>query len=143
GANGRNVFGIAGTGLYQFANWRTLTGFDAGSTATSSAMPDTAIVRPNTYQAGRANVMIFSFSGANSISINLSTTGLINGQTYTIRNAQDYFGTPVLTGTYNAANPTVTVSLTGTSQSVAMPIGYGYTPPTTCPQFCPMIVVPN
>jgi len=106
-------------------------------------MPNTVVVRPNAYQPGRANVMIYSFSGATTATINLASTGLVNGQSFVIRNAQNYFGTPVLTGTYNSSNPTVTVSLTGAAQTVAEPIGHGYTPPTTCPQFCPMIVVPN
>jgi hypothetical protein len=143
GSAGRSVFGVTGVGLQQFANWKTLTGFDSNSSSTSTAIPTTVIVRPNSYQMGRANVIIYSVSGVTTANIDLSSVGLINGQQYTIRNAQNYFGTPVLSGTYNSASPTVTVTLTGTTQSVAEPIGHGYTPPTTCPQFCPMVVVPN
>ena len=143
GAANRSVFGVAGIDLYTLANWRTVTGFDANSTATASTVPDAVIVRPNSYQAGRANVIIYSFSGATSASINLSNTGLVNGQQYTIRNAQNYFGAAIASGTYSSSNPTVSVSLVGGAQSVATPVGYSYTPPTSCPQFCPMVVVPN
>jgi hypothetical protein len=87
--------------------------------------------------------MIYSFSGATNISINLSSVGLVNGQQFTIRNAQNYYGTPVFTGTYNSSQPTVTVPLTGAALLVATPNGYSFTPATTCPQFCPMVVVPN
>lgn len=143
GATARNVFGVSGSALYQFTGWRNATGYDAASSTTSSAIPDTVIVRPNSYQPGRANVIIYSFSGSGSATIDLSSTGLTNGQRYTIRNAQNYTGPAVATGTFSAASPTITVSLGGVAATVATPIGYSYTPATTCPQFCPMIVVPN
>lgn len=127
----------------QFPNWKTATGFDAASTATSAAMPDTVIVRPNSYQPGRANVIIYSYSGSSTATIDLSSIGLVNGQSFTIRNAQNYYGPAVATGTFNAASPTIAVSLSGAAATVATPAGYSYTPATTCPQFCPMIVVPN
>jgi hypothetical protein len=142
-AMGRNVFGIAASGTYQFANWRSLTGFDANSTATSTAMPTTVVVRPNSYQPGRANVFIYAIAGSTSVSVDLSTAGLSNGQHYTLRNAQNYSGAPVTSGNFDSANPLINVSLTGAAASVATPVGYSYTPPTTCPQFCPMVVVPN
>ena len=143
GAAGRDVFGIAGHGRMLFGSWKSSTGFDAASTETSAPMPDTVLVRPNAYDKGRANVLIYSFSGATTAKIDLSRSGLENGQQYTIRNAQNYFGTPVATGTYNSASPLVSVSLTGAASSVAAPIGHGYTPETTCPNFCPMVIVPN
>lgn len=143
GAASRNVFGVAGSSLYQFPNWRAVTNFDALSSETSAAMPDTVIVRPNSYQPGRANVIIYSFSGAPTVAIDLSSTGLVNGQSYTIRNAQNFNGPAVVTGTFNSASPTVSVSLTGAAATVATPLGYSFTPATTCPQFCPMVIVPN
>jgi len=143
GAASRNVFGISGSSLMQFPNWKAATGYDASSTATSAAMPDTVIVRPNSYQPGRANVIVYSFSGAATVTVDLSSTGLANGQSYTIRNAQNYYGPAVATGTFNASIPTISVSLSGAAATVATPAGYSFTPATTCPQFCPMIVVPN
>ncbi len=139
----RNVFGVAGDGIYQFAAWRNLTGYDQSGSATAAAMPNTVIVRPNAYSAGRANVLIYSPSGATTATINLSLAGLANGQGYTIRNAQDYFGTPVASGTYSTQNPNLVVSLSGPASTVAAPSGYSFTPATTCPHFCPMVVVPN
>lgn len=143
GSSGRDTFGISGVGRMKLPSWQSTTGFDSSSTETTGAMPDTVQVRPNTYQPGRANVIIFSFSGATSVTVNLSSTGLVNGQTYTIRNAQNYFGSPVVSGTYNSSQPTISVPLTGAAQTVATPGGYSFTPASTCPQFCPMVVVPN
>ena len=143
GSIGRNVFGVAGSSLFQFAGWRTATGFDSVSNVTSSATPDTVIVRPNSYQVGRANVIVYSFSGATSVSIDLSSTGLLNGQSYTIRNAQNYNGPAVASGTFNVSSPTIAVPLSGAALTVATPLGYSFTPATTCPQFCPMVIVPN
>lgn len=127
----------------KFDVWQTETGFDANSIETSTAMPDTVIVRPNAYQGGRANIIVYALSGATSINVNLGTSGLTNGQTYVIRNAFNYFGPTVLTGTYNASSPTISMPLNGAATLVAFPVGHGYTPPTTCPQFCAFVVVPN
>lgn len=143
GAGSRQVFGIAGTGTFAFSSWKSTTGFDSNSSATGSAMPDRVIVRPNSYEQGRANVLIYSYSGASTASVNLSSAGLANGQRYTIRNAQNYFGAPVASGTYNSSSATITVPLTGAAATVATPTGHGFTPASTCPKFCPMIVVPN
>ena len=142
-ASGRDVFGIAATGLYQFTGWKNMTGFDQSASATNTNMPDTVIVRPNAYTPGRANVLIYSPSGVATATINLSLTGLVDGQAYTIRNGQDYSGSAIASGTYSAQNPNVVVSISGPALTVAPPNGYSFTPATTCPQFCPMVVVPN
>lgn len=143
GAEGKTAFAVMGVMFGQFAQWRQVTGYDQAGMTTSGAMPDTVMVRPNAYQPGRANVVIYSFSGATTASIDLSTTGLTNGQSFVIRNTQNYFGPIVASGTYSSSNPVVSVSLVGPAQSVAAPIGHGYTPASTCPQFCPMIVTPQ
>jgi FG-GAP-like repeat len=140
--NNRNIYAVSGQDLLQYQPWRTNTGFDTGSTVTSVRMPDTVVVRPNTYQAGRANIIVYSPSRPASINVNLSTAGLTNGQTYTIKNAFNYGGAAVATGTYNSSNPTITLSLTGNAVSVAAPTGFGYTPPTTVPDFGVFVVVP-
>jgi outer membrane biosynthesis protein TonB len=143
GSANRDVFSVAGGDRLIFTNWKANTGFDLASAQTSTALIDKVIVRPSTYQAGRANVIIYAPSNPGSINIDLSTTGLTNGQSYTIKNAFNYFGANVAAGTYNSASPVISVSLTGAATSVATPVGYSYTAPTTCPQFCSMVVVPN
>ena len=102
-------------------------------------------VRPNAYQTGRANVIVYNWSLASSVSVNLSTSGLVNGQNYEIRNAQNYFGTPVLAGTYNPASPTVSISMTSAaSVAIAQPFGSDLAlRTTTLPEFGVFVVVPN
>lgn len=142
-ANGRSVFAVSGVDVYLLNGWRATTGYDSASTATAAKMPDTVIIRPNAYQVGRAHIIIYSPSRASSINVSLATTGLTNGQSYMIKNAFDFGGPAVATGTYNSSSPTMNLSLTGAATAVAAPIGYGYTPPTTVPDFGVFIVVPT
>jgi hypothetical protein len=109
------------TNLYNFTSWKTATGFDSGGTATAVAMPNQVIVIPNSYEPGRANVIIYNTSGASTVQINLTQAGLTNGQTYEIRDAENYFGPLVRTGTYNSTSPTVSIPMTGLT--VAQPMG--------------------
>lgn len=137
-AQGRDVY----DGL-SFSSWKSGTGFDASSTESTSDMADTVGVIPNEYDTGYCNIIVLAPSGPTSIDVNLSTCGLSNGQAYTIKNAFDYFDTAVSSGTYNSGSPTVSVPLNGAALNVAAPVGLGYTPPTTCPDFCAMILVPG
>ena len=142
-AGTQSRFGRAGIGTYSFTNWKPQFNYDASSTAVSSAMPNTAIVRPNSYQRGRANVIIYASSSTTSINVNLSAIGLANGQGYTIKNASDWNGPNVATGTFNSSNPVISLPLNANARSVATPVGRTFTPATTCPNFCVMVVVPN
>ncbi|MDX6711020.1 MAG: hypothetical protein QOH96_2036, partial [Blastocatellia bacterium] len=74
----------------------------------------------------------------------LSTAGLTNGQAFEIRNAQNYFGTTLYSGTYNSSSPTVSLSMTSASATtVEQPIGYNLGRPTTLPTFGALVVVPR
>lgn len=126
-----------------FANWQAATGFDSTSTITASSMPNTVIVRPNAYEAGRANIIVYVSSGAPSVSVNLSTSGLVNGQPYTIKNASNYNGAAAAAGVYNSASPTINLPLFGASSLVAVPVGSTYLPSTTLPQFGSFILIPS
>ena len=126
-----------------FAQWKSATGFDSASTINANPLPDTVIVRPNAYQSGRANVIVFAPSGAASITVNLSLAGLANGQAYTIQNAFNFNGTAVFSGVYISASPTISIPLNGLSTSVVSPLGSSYTPPTTSPQLAVFVVVPT
>ena len=79
------------------------------------------------------------------MSVNLSTSGLVNGQNYEIRNAQNYFGPPVLAGTYNSASPVVSIPMTSAaSLAIAQPFGIDLAPrTTTLPEFGVFVIVPN
>src|SRR4029453_10016710 len=93
-------------------------------------------VRPNAYEAGRANVTVFNWDLAGSASVNLSAV-LSVGQGFEIRNAHDFFGAPVVTGTYTGGN----VSIPMTGLSVAAPVGWA-APPNPGPEFGAFVVLP-
>ena len=118
-------------------------GFDSSSLIYRTPISSTVIIRPNTYERGRANVVVYAPSAPNSISINLSATGLINGQPYTIKNAYNYNGPNVFTGVYSASAPIVSIPLNGAALTVATPFGTSATPPTSCPSFCVLVVKPS
>lgn len=142
-SSGLTSFGISGSGLYTFANWKSNTGFDAASSETGTDMPETVVINANAYEAGRANIIIYAPAAPASVNVNLTTTGLTNGQGYAIKNAFNYFGSDVATGTYNSASPTIAVSMSGAITSVATPVGFTYTAATTVPDLAVLIVVPT
>ncbi|MBK8465896.1 MAG: VCBS repeat-containing protein [Chloracidobacterium sp.] len=143
-SSGSDKFGNTSAHQNQtFSQWKSATGFDSASTIISGALPDTVIVRPNIYQQGRANVIVFVSSGAASISIDLSQTGLTNGQAFAFKNAFNFNGSDVISGTYNSASPTITIPLNGLTALVATPVGSSFTPPTTSPNLAIFVVVPR
>jgi hypothetical protein len=118
GGSTSTPFRYAGQNL-TFANWRSTTGLDAGSSHTSSQPTGTrVIVRPNRYEAGRANVVVINWSRQGTVQADLSGV-LQPGDTYEVRNAQDFYAAPVVSGTYGGGS--VTLPMTGLS--VAQPVG--------------------
>ena len=82
-------------------------------------------IRANAYEAGRANITIYNWGLATSVDVDL--TGILAvGTAYEIRNAEDFFGAALLTGTY--AGGSVTVSTGGLS--VDAPVGFAAPNPT-------------
>jgi parallel beta-helix repeat protein len=141
-ATGRDCFGVQGVGYVSFATWKTNTGFDAASSTTNVNMPDTVVVIPNEYESGRAHVVIYATSDPATIDVDLSLTGLTDGQTYEIKNAFDYSGTPVSSGVYDSGDPIVTLTVADMDGVVA-PIGGALTPDTTAPDFIALVVEPT
>jgi parallel beta-helix repeat protein len=98
----------------------------------------TVFVRANKYETGRANVTVYNWAKASTVSVDLSSSGLASGDTFEIRDVQNYFGNPVASGTYTGA--AVSVPMTGLP--VAAPKGSGLVYPThTAPQFNAFVVL--
>ncbi len=126
-----------------FADWRTaIYGRDANSTHSTGLPPANAIfVQPNEYEPGRAHVVVYNWLGSTSVDIDLSGTGLAEGDPFRVYNLQafqsagdaDYFGTVLASGTYEAADPVVAVGMTDTA--VTAPIGLGHAVASTLPEF--------
>jgi hypothetical protein len=97
-------------------------------------------VRPNKYETGRANVIIYNWSQLPTVNVDLSGSGLAPGQSFEIRDAENFFASPVFTGTYNGN--TVAIPMTGLT--VARPIGNApIIPSHTGPEFGVFIVLPK
>jgi len=93
-------------------------------------------VRPNAYEAGRANIAIYNWDLQSTVSVNVSSI-LSPGDGFEVRNAADFFGAPVLTGTYSGGSITLPMN----SLSVAIPVGV-VAPNRTGPEFNAFILLP-
>jgi hypothetical protein len=116
-----------------FSGFQSATGLDRSSTYSSGAPTGVAtFVRPNAYEAGRANIVVFNWDMKSSVAVDLSASGIKVGDTYQIRDAQNWYAGPVVTGVYSGAP--VAVPMTGLT--VAQPVGSVPNPPThTAPLF--------
>ena len=98
-----------------WSNWRSATGLGNSDSYAAAAPPQKVWVRPNVYERGRANIVVVSLGGSSSAVADLSSVGLRSGQAFEVRNAQNYFGAPVLTGTYQGG--TITLPLSGLTKA--------------------------
>lgn len=102
---------------YTWAQWQA-AGLDATSTWTSN-MPVANVVKffPIAQERGRAHMAIFNWAGSSSQSVDISSSGLVNGESYAIYDAENYDGSPIATGTYSSGAPTISVPLQLTTVS--------------------------
>lgn len=117
---------------YTFEGWRHATRFGATDQADWPPPSEPQVfVRPNAYERGRANIIVYNWSRRSTVSVDVS--GLLHtGDRFAVHNVQDFFGTPVLSGTY-AGGPLV---LPMTAIEPPRPIGGSPgTPPRTGPDF--------
>jgi hypothetical protein len=137
---------------YDFAGWKQATSLDTNSTYSASRPTGVEVfLRPNKYEQGRANITIFNWDLAATANVNLSTTNLVNGQQYEIRDAQNFFGTPVLSGTYSSSSPIVSLTLPGAGSPVTLirgatdPANAGYLvlPVHTSKEFNAFVLLPR
>ena len=94
-------------------------------------------VRPNQYEPGRANIIVFNWDRLANVPVDLSSVRLEKGTMIEIRDSQNFFGPPVFKGSYTGEH--VMVPMRGLS--VGTPTGEVPTPPThTGPEFGVFIV---
>ena len=92
------------------------------------------VVRPNKYEAGRGHIAVLNWGLASTVAVDVSNI-LVVGASYEVRNAQNFFGPPVLSGVY--AGGTITLPMTGLTPAV--PVG-GTAQPSTGPEFNAFVV---
>jgi hypothetical protein len=132
-----NIFAINSQGK-DFSLWKTGTGFDAHSSSAPGALTGTkVIIRGNQFETGRAHIVVYNWDKLSTVPADLSSV-LRVGTPFEIRNAQNYFGSPVLTGTYTGQP----LQLPMSGLTVAKPNAGWATPPPTGPQFNVFVVIP-
>ncbi len=95
-------------------------------------------MRPNQYEPGRANITIFNWDKVPTVGVSLK--GILKaGTQYEVRNAQNFFGPAVLSGTYDGSS---TLQLPMNGLAPATPVGRP-APPPTGPEFQVFVVVPK
>jgi hypothetical protein len=119
--------------------WRQKTGLDKNSTFTPGEPKGVwTFVRANKYETGRANICIYNWDLKDSVDVDLAKSGLKTGDKFEIRDAQNFFGKPVVTGTYDGKE----VSIPMKDLTLMMPVGKIPTPVThTGPQFGAFVVL--
>ncbi len=135
--------GAAASNNYKtWSQWRA-AGRDVGGVRTSPgpATPTLNVTKisPNAYRSGRANIVIWNWQKLPSLPVNLSQTGLIEGQSYQVRNAYNWNAGPVLSGVYHAATPIAV--LTPTTDRAPW-IGQEGSTPVVSIEFQLFVVVP-
>jgi hypothetical protein len=118
------------------AGWRAGTGYDLTSTLVTSVTgkPTTnrVFVRANKYERGRANIAIFNWQNLGSVSVDVSAV-LSPGDQYQVRNVQNFFGTPSVSGTY--AGGSIPIPMAGVTPTAPLG-GWPKGPPAvTGPEF--------
>lgn len=134
-ATGNYVVGGSGItqGTWTNAVVNTNTVFAAGA----ASRPAAVFVRPNAYEAGRANIIVYNWSGLGSVTADLSQV-LAVGDRFEVRNVQDLFGAPVVSGTFGGG--AISIPMTGVTSPV--PVGLSSSPaPKTGPYFDVFVVV--
>ena len=122
---------------YTFAGWRAVTGLGV-SDAVRAGFPGApqVFVRPNGYETGRANVVVYNWTGLGAVPVDLS--GLLQpGDSFAVRSVQDLFGNPVVSGTYGGGSISIPMNAITPPQPIA---GSRRPPPTTGPAFDVFVV---
>ena len=83
-----------------FDGWRTQNGFaDPGTYAGSAPTGVKIVVRPNQYEPGRANIIVYNWAQQSTVSVDVS--GILDrGDRYVVQNAEDFYGPPIASGIY-------------------------------------------
>jgi len=104
-----------GGGILSFPEWKAACKCDAGSQYTAGVPTGVEVyIRPNAYEPGRANIVVFNWSGASSAAVSLA--GHLNiGESYEIMDAQNYFAGPLASGVFNGGQVTLPMTLSSVS----------------------------
>jgi hypothetical protein len=144
--NGNYYFQASSRGKFRacatdcsFADWKKTTGHDTASTCNAARLSGTKIfIRPNRYEPGRANIVVYNWDKLEKVGVDARSV-LNVGAAYEVRNAQDFFAPPVLSGIFDGQP----LQLPMTGLTVAKPMAPLQTPAPTGPTFNVFILLPK
>jgi hypothetical protein len=117
---------------YTWKAWQRASGLGTSDRVEAEPPRETKVfVRPNRYEPGRANLVVYNWARQDTVSVDVSAV-LRSGDHYEVRNVQALFGSPVASGVYQGK--AVGIPMTG----VAPPAPIGRVlrqPPRTGPAF--------
>jgi hypothetical protein len=133
-----NLLRNGGGSGYDLAGWQSATGLDQGSTLTRGRPTGVKVfVRPNRYERGRANVVVYNWDRTGSVSVEAS--GFMSaGTRYEVRASQDFYGAPVASGTFYGGSINIPIR----AIQPPTPIGWSVTAPSTGMDFNAYVIVP-
>jgi hypothetical protein len=120
-AGTNNPFSFAGKGI-SFDQWMAQTTDSKSEIVTGKPKGAECFVRPNKYEPGRANIAVYNWDKKESLPVDVAAAGLAVGDKYEIRDAQNWFGEPIITGTYDSKPITIPM----TSTKLALPFALDY-----------------
>jgi hypothetical protein len=105
---------------YTFANWKAATGLDVEGSTFTTARPSgvEVFVLPNKYEPDRTHIAVYNWALQDAVLVDVSAV-LAMGESYEVRDAENYYGPPVLTGEYDGTPIALPMDLT----AVAVPSG--------------------
>jgi hypothetical protein len=113
---------------YDLAGFRDVMRSTGDASLGASAAGTRVFVRPNRYERGRANVVVYNWERAREVSADL-TGVLAPGDRYEVVNVRDLFGAPVAAGTYQGGAVAIPVAAVPNPAPVG---GFaGVAPPST------------
>jgi hypothetical protein len=113
-----------------YQQWQA-SGYDQATSYETNAPTWTRVfVRPNRYESGRAHIIVYNFDSKKKVSVDLSSVFSV-GDNYEIRDAQNYGGAPVASGTYNGEP----IQLSLAERTSPAPLGFNFTPRHMGPEF--------
>ncbi|MGH7607947.1 MAG: hypothetical protein ACREME_11465, partial [Gemmatimonadales bacterium] len=115
-----------------FDDWRTQAGLAGPGTYAGTAPTGVTIaVRPNQYEPGRANIIVYNWARQSTVRVDVSGI-LFPGDHFLVRHAQDFYGTPIAAGVYTGG----ALALPMVSITPPAPLGTSTVPaPVTGPTF--------
>ncbi len=145
---------LSSQALYTWARWQRM-GFDTGSTYYNTANEEGTLfsqsvaVRPNTtdvyvypniYENGRATIVVWNWPLTSNVKVNLSGTGLVDGQAFTVISLQS--GATIYWGIYSSDSPTFPMPMMTDAAPIPRIGDAGAPPRQTSPEFMVALVMP-